>query len=271
MNAWLMSTTVDLKVMFRDRQTLFWSYVFPLFFLFLFCSIFARGRAEAVGGLMPGLLTISTMGAGFFGLSIGLVTARERGILRRYRLAPIHPWLIITSALVSNFLITVSSLLFQLAVAKVVYGLTIVGSWWTFVIMVSVGVLAFLSLGFVIAAVAENTKVAPVMGNILFFPLMFLGGAAIPMAFLPPTIRKIGEMLPSSYMVNGLTRIVVNGEELGAVVRNLVVLAATAVVALILASKLFRWESGERLPLAKKAWAAAIILVFVVAALWTGR
>jgi ABC-2 type transport system permease protein len=216
---------------------------------------------------MPGLLTISTMGAGFFGLSIGLVTARERGILRRYRLAPIHPWLVITSALVSNFLVAFSSLLFQLALAKAVYGLTLVGSWWAFMIMVSVGVLAFLALGFIIAAVAENTKVAPVLGNILFFPLMFLGGAAIPMAFLPPTIRKIGQMLPSSYMVNGLTRIVVNGEGLSAVVRSLIVLAVTAVVALVLASKLFRWESSERLSPARKAWAAAIILIFVVAAL----
>jgi hypothetical protein len=48
---------------------------------------------------------------------------------------------------------------------------------------------------------------------------------------------------------------------------NLAVLAATFVLALIIASKLFRWESNEPLPAQKKALAAVIILIFVAAAL----
>ena len=269
MNAWLSNTVIALKLTFRDRQALFWSYLFPLFFLFVFCSIFGRGQPKAVAMLMPGLLCISAMAAGFFGLSIGLVSARERGILRRYRLAPVHPWVIISSELVSSFLIALSTLLLQLVLAKVIYRFEMVGSLWALLVMLSVGVLAFLALGFVIASVAENAKVAPVMGNLLFFPLMFLGGAAIPLAFLPSPIQRIARLLPSSYMVDGLKRTIVDGADLGANGMNLAVLAATFVVALIVASKLFRWESGEPLSPTKKAWVAAIVLIFVVAALWT--
>lgn len=271
MKAWLNHTLITVKLTLRDRQALFWSYLFPLFFLFVFASIFARGDPKAVARLLAGLLCMSAMAAGFFGLSIGLVTARERGILRRYRLAPVHPWLIISGEVMASFLVTLSSLIVQLVMAKAVYKVPIAGGLGPLLGMLSVGALAFLALGFIIASVAENTKVAHVMGNLLFFPLMFLGGAAVPLEFLPLTIQKIARLLPSSYMVDGLRRIIVNGEGLGGSLVNLAVLAATFAASLIIAAKLFRWESGEPLPLVKKASAAAIVVIFVVAALATGR
>src|SRR2546423_7584547 len=110
MSAWLSNTVIDLKLTFRDRQALFWNYLFPLFFLFLFATIFGRGNPKAVTHLMPGMLAISAMAAGFFGLSIGLVTARELGSLRRSKVARIHPWLILSSQVASNFVLALSTL-----------------------------------------------------------------------------------------------------------------------------------------------------------------
>jgi len=268
MNTWLLNTVTELKLTFRDRQALFWNFVFPLFFLFLFSTIFARGNPKAVAGLLPGLLTISAMAGGFFGLSIGLVTARERGILRRYRLAPIRPWMLISSQLASNFLVVLSTLVVQLLLARGVYRIEIAGSLAAMMVMLSVGVLAFLALGFVIASVAEGTKVALVMANVLFYPLMFLGGAALPRQMLSPALREFSRLLPSSYLVEGLGRIMVDGESLRHNVLPLAVLGATFAVALLLAAKLFRWESREPLPLAQKAWVGVIALIFVIAAWW---
>ncbi|GEM_PF-42322 len=270
MNAWLTLTTIHLKLTLRDRQALFWNYLFPLFFLFVFLSIFGRGGPRSTGIMTAGLLCISTMAVGFFGLNIGLVTARERNILRRYRLAPIHPWLILSSEVATNFLTALSSLIIQLMLAKTVYRLKIAGSLWALLVMLSVGVLAFLALGLIIASVAENTKVAPVMANLLFFPLMFLGGAAIPLEMLPPLMQKISRWLPSTYLVDGLRRIIVDGVGLSANLGNLIVLGLTFGVALIIATQLFRWEPAEPLPWSKKALATTVILVFALAALWRG-
>jgi hypothetical protein len=68
-------------------------------------------------------------------------------------------------------------------------------------------------------------------------------------------------------MVEGLGRVITGGQGVAANYMNLAVLAATFVLALIIASKLFRWESNEPLPAQKKALAAVIILIFVAAAL----
>jgi ABC-2 type transport system permease protein len=138
-------------------------------------------------------------------------------------------------------------------------------------LVLSAGVLAFLSLGFVIASVADNAKTAQVMGNILFFPLMFLGGAAIPLQIMPEAMQKVSRLFPSRYMVEGVGSIVVSGEGLRENAANLAVLAITAIMSLLIASRLFRWSAGEPLSAAKKALAAAICFIFVMAFLLAGN
>ena len=268
MNALWNNTVMNLKLTFRDRQAIFWTYVFPLFFLFLFSSIFARGNAEAVLQLLPGLLCISAMSAGLFGLSIGLVAARERGILRRYQLAPFTPWMLITSELAANFMVVLSTLALQMALAKLIYHVSYAGHPLALFVMLSAGVLAFQAIGFIVAAVAENAKAAQVLSNMLFFPLMFLGGAAFPLSMLPPAIRRFSRFLPSQYMVDGVGRVLGQGESLRANALNLAVLLAVCALALLLAVKLFRWEAKTPLPWQQKAWALALVGVLVLAAWW---
>lgn len=265
MNAWLLNTAMELRLSLRDRQAIFWSFVFPLFFLFIFATVFGRTNPNGVTALMPGLLTISSMAAGFFGLSIGLVTARERGLLRRYRVAPVRPWLIVSSLMVSNFVIALASLIVQLALAKAVYQVNVAGSALSFLAMLSAGLLAFMSIGLIVASLAENTKVALVVSNILFYPLMFLGGAALPAQMLPPGLQSVSKMLPSNYMVRGLSEIIIDGR--GASLQIIAVLMTTGIVGIVVAAALFRWESNEPLSAAKKAWAAAVVAVFILAAL----
>src|SRR6266540_4296333 len=271
LNAWVNNTLIGLKLTFRDRQAIFWTYAFPIFFLFLYASIFARGRAGALLAMLPGLLCISAMSGGLWGVGVALSAMRERGVLRRYHLAPISPWMIITSGIASNLLVSLSTLLMQIALAKIVYKIEIAGGAIATFIMLVVGALAFFSLGFVVASVADNVKSAVVLCNLLFFPLMFLGGAAFPMELLPPKLQDLARVLPSNYMVDGLYRIMKEGEGLVANLKNLAVLLLCCAVSLFVAAKLFRWEADEKLPLKRKAWAAAVVVIFVGAALFVKR
>jgi ABC-2 type transport system permease protein len=270
-NAWLNNVGLNFRLTLRDRQALFFIYLLPVLFLFIFVSIFGRFGAGAVGGTMAGLLCISAMASGFFGLSVEMVVARERGILRRYQLAPISPLFLISGQMVSSFFIALSSLILQLTLAQFAYRLKIAGSYFTLLLMLSAGVLAFLALGFLVASVAENAKTAQVMGNILFFPLMFLGGAAIPLQIMPEAMQKASRLFPSRYMVEGVGSIVVGGEGLSENLANFAVLAITFIASLLIASKLFRWSASERLTAAQKTLAAAVCLIFIIAFLWAGN
>ena len=207
------------------------------------------------------------MSAGFFGLSIGLVVMRERGVLRRYQLTPASPWLILSSELAASYLVLLTTIGLQLAIAATYYRMKINGHPLVLLTALSIGALAFLAIGFIIAGIAENAKSAQVMANILSFPMMFLGGAAFPLEFLPPAVRSVSRLLPSRYMVESLRRVIVEGQGLRAIAPGLTVLAATFVIAIVVAAKLFRWDSREPMPLKQKAWAGAVIAVFALAAL----
>ena len=179
--------------------------------------------------------------------------------------------MIITSGIASNLLVSLSTLLMQIALAKIVYKVEIAGGAVATFVMLVAGALAFFSLGFVVAGVADNVKSATVLCNLLFFPLMFLGGAAFPMEFLPPKLQDLARALPSNYMVDGLYRVMKEGEGLVANLKNLAVLLLCCAVSLFVAAKLFRWEADEKLPLKRKAWAAAVVVIFVGAALFVKR
>ncbi|MEO6724275.1 MAG: ABC transporter permease [Blastocatellia bacterium] len=266
-SAWTNNLVMSLKLRLRERQTMFWTFLFPIFFLFIFAKIFAGGKPEGLAMLMGGLLCISAMAQGFFGMSIGLVTMRERGILRRYRLAPIKAWLIISSELVASYVMLMMTAAVQLAIARFAFGMSIKGNLVTLFIALTVGALAFLAIGFIVAGVADNARSAQVMSNVFYFPLMFLGGAAIPLQFLSPGMRSVSRLLPSRYMTNSLGRVITGGESLRAITPDLLVLGVTFIVSVFVAAKLFRWEAKEPMPWKQKAWAAAIVVVFVLAAL----
>src|SRR6185436_3480422 len=46
MNAYIHLTRAGLRSFFRDRQGVFWSFFFPLFFMFIFGTIFGRKRDQ---------------------------------------------------------------------------------------------------------------------------------------------------------------------------------------------------------------------------------
>ena len=71
---------------FRSRTAIFWNLVFPMVWLFLFGFVFYRGNPSL---MMPGLFTITLISGAFFGVSYLMVSEREAGILRLYRVTPV--------------------------------------------------------------------------------------------------------------------------------------------------------------------------------------
>ena len=86
----------------RNRAFFFFSFVMPL--IFLFGAVFMSGKSSAswVGYILGAVLTLTVMGS-FWGLSVQLVTFREQGILRRFRLAPIGAGPLLASSILSNY------------------------------------------------------------------------------------------------------------------------------------------------------------------------
>jgi ABC-2 type transport system permease protein len=90
--------------------------------------------------------------------------------------------------------------------------------------------------------VAKTQQAIGAMGSLFTFPQMFLAGIFYPIDILPELIQPIAQLLPLSFVANGLREIAVNGASLLDILPTLVGLVVWAVIALILAIRMFVWK-----------------------------
>src|SRR4026207_2264311 len=122
MAAYLALLRSELRVSMRERSVLFFNYLFPLVFFFMFGELMnARASLGAAQYIVSMVLSIGIMGNGFFGMGMRAVQERELGILRRLRLAPITPGPGLFASLLSGVLVYLPSALLTIVLAKAVY------------------------------------------------------------------------------------------------------------------------------------------------------
>ena len=258
---------VRIRITLRNKTFLFFSLIMPMAIFFLYGSVFAKGKPEAVAYLMGPILSFTVMGT-FWGLSMQLVTWREQGILRRFRLAPIAGSSMIMSSILANYLLILPTVVFELLLARFIYHITSFGNLLSVFVLVILGITAFGAMGLVVASVTNTMQETQIINQLLWFALIFLSGATVPLAVLPHMVQRIGLFLPATYFVYGLQRAMLADAHLYTLGTVVVSLLAWAVLAAFISSQLFRWEPEAKLPRNAKLWAVATILPFVLLGIW---
>ena len=236
----LQEAIVYSKLSFRERQAVFWGFVFPLMLLVLFCSTFG-GSPERVTTLLAGVLCINSMSGALFGMAVVSVSAREQGILRRYKLAPVALWKIVIGLCVSRvFMIGLTSILLVF-LGRFAYKATTPRNFGPLVIVFLIGTLMFCALSFAVAAISRSVAQANGLAQVLFMPMMFLSGATLPVELMPSWMQKLALILPATYYARSL-RSTFTGGGLADNAPGLAVMAVFSVFAMALSVKFFRWE-----------------------------
>lgn len=264
--------TVDrMRLATRSKPFLFFSLAMPLVFEFVFCGIFARsfagGAPGAVRYMLGQVLAISVMGS-FWGLSIQLVTFREMGILRRFRLSPVGAGAMLLSSILSNYFLILPTIVIQLLIARWIFHMDQWGNLFTVWAMVTLGTITFAALGLTVASVTSTMQTTQVLNNLIWFAFLFLSGATLPLPILPKWLQQFAQFLPATYLVNGFTRALSSNTSVTQLGPALVSLTSCAVISFIIAQQLFRWEPEAKLPGRAKLWAATTIIPFLLIGTW---
>jgi len=194
--------------------------------------------------LVPGIIAMSLMNSGVIALASAFVSYREKGILRRIKATPFPLPVFITARILSQLVVAVVQTTVLLALGRLLFDLQIDGNLINVYVVVIIGSLAFLSLGFVISSFARNQEAADALANAIVFPMLFLSGVFFPIDAAPAWLRPITMLLPLRYLVDAMRDVMVRGATLTSEWLNLSVLLATGAVCLIIATRLFRWESS---------------------------
>ena len=272
LNGWIRYFLLTIYLNFRNPQAIVYGYLVPIIFLLAFASVF-RADNPPLLAQMGQIMTVTILGGACFGLPTALVAEREQGVWRRYRLLPIPTLWLVFSAMLARVLIVASSVLVQIALARAIFGTPFPNRPGAAVLAFFVVTAAFLGIGLLIAALADNVPAVQALGQCIFLPMIMIGGVGVPLAVLPLWAQRIAGFMPGRYAVevlqpcfnapNGLQE---SGFRFGA-------LAVIGLAAGVSGTKLLRWEAGRRGTQARWWVAAALTSWAAVGAIaWeTGR
>jgi len=250
MRSFFRLTLVQLKLFLREPAAFFFTLAFPLLLLLLFGIIFGNEPQPAAAGFgpdgfgyidaeVPALTALIIGTVALLGIPIATATAREQRVLRRFRATPMQPWTYLAADVVVYFILALMGMVLLVVVGRLVYNLRFDGALLALLAGFSLSTLAFVAVGYLIASLAATARVAQVVGNLFFFPMMFLSGAAIPLQFIPESVRRVSDWFPMTLVVKLLHGLWF-GE--GWNWTAVVILVGMLIAGTVLSVRTFRWE-----------------------------
>ena len=256
-----------IRLAIRNRAFLFFSLIMPIAFLFIYAGIFGRGNRQAVPYLLAEVLALTVMGS-FWGLSVQLVTFREQGILRRFRVTPVGASAMLASSLLSNYFLTLPTIVIEFFLSRWVFHMSGLGNLTSVFVLVTLGTVSFASLGLIVASVTNTMQETQVINQIIWFVFLFISGATIPFPILPNMVQAVAVFLPATYLVSGLQRAMIDRTGVADLGSYMASLIGCALIAFLIAAQLFRWDPEAKAPRRAKLWATAAIVPFLLLGAW---
>jgi ABC-2 type transport system permease protein len=255
-------TKIRVLLATRNRMFLFFSLAMPLGFLFFFVMLYGKGHAGWTSQILGAILTLTVMG-GFWGLSVQLVTFREQGILRRFRLAPLGAGPMLASSILANYLLLLPPVVVEILTARYMLHSASWGNPWAIFLLVTIGSATFASFGLVIASVTNTMQETQIINQIIWMAFLFLSGATIPLSVFPEAVQRATLFLPATYLATGLEDAATNlitGREFA---RDAAALLLGLFVAFEVSRRVFRWEPEAKMPNRAKGWVLLALVPFL--------
>jgi ABC-2 type transport system permease protein len=239
---------IEIKVFLREPMGALGTIVFPVL-IFLVVGRMVGGRmapsALATSGFIrvawPVIASLMIVVSAVLSLVTIISIYREGGILKRLRATPLRPQTILTAHVIVKLALTAATLALMVLAGKRYYPAGLHVPLVSFTIALLFGTLSILSIGFLIASIVPTARFAQPIGAAIFYPMLAISGLFMPVASLPPALRAVGRMLPTTYAV-ALLEGIWKGEAWSAHLGDVAALSVAFFVCTALSAKVFRWE-----------------------------
>jgi ABC-2 type transport system permease protein len=194
----------SLLLFLRNRQSMFFSFVFPVLFMvalgYLLDGQAGRGQVDF---LLPGIIGMSIMFSAINGTTGSMVRYRANGVFRKISTTPLTGFELNASRTFAGMAVVLLSSAIAVLMAWLVFGTTpdinVVS-----VLVLAVGSVTFVSLGMVAAYLIEDTDSVNVIAYVIIIPLILLSGSLFPTERLPGLLQFASVLSPLTYLNDGL-------------------------------------------------------------------
>lgn len=245
----------------RSGQTLFFTFLFPLFMLGLFSVAFgSEGDVQIAPDapaismaqfFLPGMVASGMLLSGFQNLGIDIAVDRSEGVLKRLGGTPLSP--------VSYFLGKLGQVVVTgsvQAAVLLVFAATALGvplpsdpsSWATFAWVFVLGLTTSALLGVAMSSVPRSAKSATAVVVPIALVLQFVSGVYLTFSQLPDWLQDAASLFPLKWMAQGM-RAVFLPDDFAALEQNgewdlagvAIALVVWLIIGLVVSRITFRW------------------------------
>ncbi len=237
----------ELKLSLRGMDMFIFAICVPLVVLIILGIIY--GNKPAFAGAeysfleqsFGALASISICAGGVMGLPLVVSDYRSKNILKRLKVTPISPSMILFVQIAIYTIYAVLSLLLLFLAAKWLFGYQFRGLFVHFMGGYLLVIVSMFSIGMVVGGLAPNTKMAGAIASILYFSMLIFSGATLPYEVMPTALQKVADVLPLTQGIKLL-----KSASLGLSVENVlvpaVVMLVIAIICIFISLKFFKWE-----------------------------
>jgi ABC-2 type transport system permease protein len=192
--------------------------------------------------LVPGLLGMSLMGGGLWGVGFVTVDMRIRKVLKRFLATPMHKTDFLGAIMLSRLLFLIPEMVVLLVFAWLAFGVVIQGSVLAVSVLILLGSFTFSGIGLLVASRARTLEAVSGLMNLVMLPMWVLSGIFFSSNHFPEPAQPFIKALPLTPLIDSLRAVMQEGATLASQWPAVAVLAAWAVGSFVLALRWFRWS-----------------------------
>lgn len=255
--------SLETKSYFRERDSVIFSFLFPVIMLGIFAVVFG-GDDVALGGdqgvdfaqyFLPGMVASGIMLVSFQTLAISLAIEREDGTLKRLRGTPMPPVSYFLGKVGMILVVGLSQIALLLAVAALAFGVELPTDperWLTFAWCYVLGTAGGAVLGIAYSSVPRSAKSASavVVGPLLV--LQFISGVFFVFNDLPSWLQNVASVFPLKWLAQGMRSVFLPDRFEGLEVSGswqhgptALILSLWLIAGLVICVRTFRWQRRD--------------------------
>jgi ABC-2 type transport system permease protein len=191
----------------RSRQSMFFSFVFPVLFLvavwFLLGDQSAPAGHDQVAYLLPGIISTCILFSAINSTVGSIVKYRVSGTFRKLATTPLSSYELNASRVISGMVVVLLSSAVSLLVAWLEFGVSPDINAVSILVVVA-GSATFVGLGMIMAYLIEDTDMVNTITYVVILPLIILSGSFFPVERLPGPLWFMSALSPLTYLNDGL-------------------------------------------------------------------
>lgn len=247
MNKFLTMLKTELKLSFRGMDMIIFAVCMPVVVVILLGIIY--GGKPAFDGAdytfleqsFGAVSTIAVCAGGVMGLPLVISDYRQKKILRRFKITPSSPVLLLSVQVAIYMIYSLIALVLIYLVSVLLFGMKLQGAFLPFMGAFFLVMISMFSIGMLVGGVSPNTKIASVLASLLYFPMLIFSGATLPYEVMPAVLQKLADLLPLTQGIK-LLKAASLGLPAENVMASLAVMAVITVVCGGVSIRFFKWE-----------------------------